>query len=264
MEKLKKMKNLFNLKSSVVVITGGYGYLGKAISQGLSLYNAKVYVLGRSQQKFNQVFDNSTMVKFIECDITDSISVNKAFSLIMKNEGMVTHLINNVTYTGNLDCARFPTLDSWNKGINSNLSSMYNCIKEIVPFFEKNKISKIINTSSMYGFVAPDFSVYDEFPDYLNPSVYGVSKAGVIQLTKYFSSYLAKQNILVNTVSPGPFPNQDVQKNKAFVKKLSQKTLLNRIGNPEELVGTYIYLCSDASNYMTGQNIVVDGGWTVR
>ncbi len=258
------MKNLFNLKNSVIAITGGYGYLGTAISQGLSLYNAKVYVLGRSQQKFNLAFEERSNIKFIECDTINPKSVNKAFSLIVKNEKMITHLINNVAYSGSLDSSSFPSSDSWEKGINGSLKSTYNCIKEIIPFFEKNKISKIINTSSMYSMVAPDFSVYKKFPNYLNPSVYGAAKAGVIQLTKYYASYLAEQNVLVNAVSPGPFPNLEVQKDREFIKQLNEKTLLNRIGNPEELVGAFIYLCSNASSYMTGQNIVVDGGWTVR
>ena len=258
------MKNLFNLKGSVVAITGGYGYLGKVISQGLSLYNAKVYVLGRSSQKFDLAFEKNNSIKFIECDTINSKSVNDAFTLIVKSEGLITHLINNVAYSGTLDNSSFPSTDSWEKGINGSLKSTYNCIKEIMPFFKKNKISKIINTTSMYGIVAPDFSIYKDFPNYLNPSVYGAAKAGIIQLTKYYSSLLAQRNILVNAVSPGPFPNLEVQKNKRFIEELNKRTLLNRIGDPEELVGAFIYLCSNASSYVTGQNIVVDGGWTVR
>src|SRR5690606_15062193 len=113
------------------------------------------------------------------------------------------------------------------------------------------------------GMVAPDFSVYENCEEYINPPHYGAAKAGVIQLTKYFASYLGKENIRVNCISPGPFPNKEVQKNETFISNLSRKTALKRIGKPEELVGSFIYLSSDASSFITGQNIVVDGGWTV-
>jgi NAD(P)-dependent dehydrogenase (short-subunit alcohol dehydrogenase family) len=116
----------------------------------------------------------------------------------------------------------------------------------------------------MYGVVAPDFGVYEDSPEYLNPPHYGAAKAGIIQLTKYYASYLGDLNILVNSVTPGPFPSETVQRNKTFIAALEKNTLLNRIGKPEDLAGIFTFLSSDASSFITGQNFIVDGGWTTR
>ena len=120
----------------------------------------------------------------------------------------------------------------------------------------------IINIGSMYGVVAPDLTIYgDSGQD--NPLYYGVAKAGVIHLTKYAASNLGAKNIRVNTVSPGPFPNPAKQPPGDFLSNLENKTLLRRIGFPHEVAGAVAFLASDAASYITGTNIVVDGGWTV-
>jgi NAD(P)-dependent dehydrogenase (short-subunit alcohol dehydrogenase family) len=116
----------------------------------------------------------------------------------------------------------------------------------------------------MYGVVAPDFDVYEGNLNFINPPHYGAAKAGILQLTRYYSSYLGKYSITVNSVTPGPFPSENVQKNKKFINKLASKTCLKRIGIPEDLSGVFIFLSSGASNYITGQNMIVDGGWTVK
>ena len=114
----------------------------------------------------------------------------------------------------------------------------------------------------MYGMVAPQFEVYEKHPQFLNPPHYGAAKAGVLQLGKYYASYLGTMNINVNTITPGPFPSDEVKENKSFVSALEQKTSLKRVGLPEDLAGAFVFLSSEASNYITGQNIIVDGGWT--
>jgi gluconate 5-dehydrogenase len=156
------------------------------------------------------------------------------------------------------------TDDEWAYGIDGSLNSVFRCIREVIPYFKSQGAGKIINVSSMYGIVAPQFEVYDDFPQFLNPPHYGAAKAGIIQLTKYYASYLGKLNINVNAVTPGPYPSDKVQKSDGFVKELEKKTCLNRIGNPEDLAGAFVFLASDASNYITGHNIVVDGGWTIK
>ena len=115
----------------------------------------------------------------------------------------------------------------------------------------------------MYGMVVPDLNIYKEREEFLNPPNYGVSKAGVIHLSKYYAMYLGKYNINVNSISPGPFPSEDVQKDKEFIKRLENKTKLKRIGNPEDLQGLILLLSSSMSSYITGQNIAIDGGWTI-
>jgi gluconate 5-dehydrogenase len=126
------------------------------------------------------------------------------------------------------------------------------------------KSGNIVNIASMYGVVVPDFKVYDgDCKPNFNPPQYGASKAGVIQLTKFFGEYLIGDNIRVNAISPGPFPSPSVQKNEEFVNCLAGKNPSRRIGNPEDLKGALLFLASDASKYVVGQNIQVDGGWTI-
>jgi gluconate 5-dehydrogenase len=115
----------------------------------------------------------------------------------------------------------------------------------------------------MYGVVSPDFRIYDDYKEFFNPPDYGAAKAGVIQLTKYYAAYYAPYNINVNCISPGPFPSPEVQKEIEFIKQLENKNPQKRIGRPDDLKGVVIFLASEASSYITGQNINVDGGWTI-
>lgn len=264
------MENLkvydFSLTNKVIAITGGYGYLGKAICYNLIHHGAKVMVLGKSSEKFKYTFKNSKLKKnihFISCDISCSESIDSAFSEIVKKFDKIDILINNAYYSKGQNPLKISESE-WNYGIDGTLSSIYRTIKYIAPLMIENKGGKIINVASMYGLVSPDFGVYRDYEEYLNPPHYGAAKAGVIQLTKYFANYLGHHNINVNSVTPGPFPNREVQKSEAFVEILKNKTALNRIGEPEDLAGIFTFLSSEASNFITGQNIIVDGGWTSR
>ncbi len=135
------------------------------------------------------------------------------------------------------------------------------CTGEIIPFFDKNSGGVIVNVASMYGMIAPDFDIYgDDIP--WNPPTYGAGKAGVLQFTRYCASALARRGIRVNSVTPGPFPNITPASNMEFIGRLSNKTMLKRTGKGEELNGALLLLASDASSFMTGTNIVVDGGMT--
>ena len=150
--------------------------------------------------------------------------------------------------------------ETWAYGLDGTVGVTFRCIREAVPFFQKAGGGTIVNIASMYGMIAPDHSIYGDTGNN-SPVTYGAGKAGVIQLTKYTASYLAKDNVRVNSITPGPFPKISTV-DPAFLKKLQSKTMLGRTGNPEELAGALILLCSDASSFMTGTNLVVDGGWT--
>jgi gluconate 5-dehydrogenase len=257
----------FDLNNKIVILTGGYGHLGKAITESLLFHGATVYVLGRDNDKFIDSFKDSDVIKeklfFEKCDVSKTDDIRDAFKNIESKTGIIDVLINNAAYLkGNLPESM--TDEDWQIGIDGTLNSVFRCIREIIPYFKKNSKGKIINVSSMYGVVAPQFEVYDEFPQFLNPPHYGAAKAGVIQLTKYYASYLGKFGINVNAVVPGPFPSLPVQKQMGFINALKAKTCLSRIGTPEDLAGAFVFLSSDASNYITGQNITVDGGWTIK
>ena len=124
--------------------------------------------------------------------------------------------------------------------------------------------SSIVNIASMYGIVSPYLAVYEPPCEAsLIPVNYSAGKASVIQMTRYFGTYLIDRKIRVNSISPGPFPSPKVQENKVFADRLREKNPSHRLGDPEDLKGAVLFLASDASKYVVGQNIQVDGGWTI-
>ncbi|MFD2247652.1 SDR family NAD(P)-dependent oxidoreductase [Pontibacter ruber] len=258
----KPINELFSLTGKVALVTGGYGHLGTAITESLAEAGATVYVLGRSVDKFEEAFKGKALDKvyFLTCDISQTESIANAFKQVQETQGRLDVLVNNAFYSKGQQPEQL-TDEEWAYGIDGNLNSVYRCIREVIPYL-KDKGGRIINVSSMYGMVSPDFSIYEESPASLNPPHYGAAKAGVLQLTRYFACYLGKYNITVNAVTPGPFPSEKVQQDKTFIEKLERKNPLHRIGKPEDLKGAFVYLASDASAYMTGQNMVLDGGWT--
>jgi len=258
----------FNLKNKIILVTGGYGFLGTAITKAMAFYGAKTYVLGRDKAKFDHSLskltaNQSVNIYFQACDISDSKSIELAFEKINEIEGKIDVLVNNAFYSKGQSPDKMTDTD-WEFGIDGTLNSVFRCIKGIIPFFKATGGGKIINVSSMYGIVAPQFEVYDESPEFLNPPHYGAAKAGVIQLTKYYAAYLGHLKINVNAVTPGPFPSDTVKENTGFIKALEKKTCLGRVGLPEDLAGAFVFLAAEASDYVTGQNIVVDGGWTAK
>jgi NAD(P)-dependent dehydrogenase (short-subunit alcohol dehydrogenase family) len=250
----------------VIVVTGGYGHLGSAICGSLLQSGAVVYVAARNIEKFKTVFKEELKtleqrLHFLKCDINSSESIANAFRELMNLEGRLDGLINNAFGSRGQSPYKLSRED-FNYTLDGSLGSVFDVIKLAIPFLSEG--SSIVNVSSMYGVVAPDFRVYLEHPEYLNPPHYGAAKAGVIQLSKYYASLLGHQGIRVNSVSPGPFPSKSIQENKTFMKELKMRTLLNRYGLPEELAGTFTFLMSDSAKFITGQNFIVDGGWSVR
>lgn len=260
------MVKTFNLDYKIVLVTGGYGFLGKAITESLLFHGAQVYVLGRDQDKFlnsfKEIKDKSNLF-FEYCDVSSTDEIKITFKKINDKTGKIDVLINNAFYSKG-QSPEIMTDEEWETGIDGTLNNVFRCIREIIPYFKETMGGKIINVSSMYGVVAPQFEVYDQFPQFLNPPHYGAAKAGIIQLTKYYASYLGNLGINVNTVTPGPFPSLSVQKSEGFVNELKKKTCLNKIGMPEDLAGVFVFLASEASNFITGQNIIIDGGWTIK
>jgi gluconate 5-dehydrogenase len=137
---------------------------------------------------------------------------------------------------------------------------VFRCTKLVLPFLNDN--ASIINIGSMYGLVSPDPGIYGT-TGLDNPGSYGAGKAAIVQFTRYCAVHLAPRKIRVNCISPGPFPDAAAQKNRTFLRALSRKVPLGRVGRPEEIQGAVIFLASAASGYVTGQNIIVDGGWTI-
>jgi len=193
-------------------------------------------------------------------DILDRESIRRAVEFIKTRHGRLDVLV-NCGWSGKKNTFESITDEDWRYDIDVNLNAVFATIKETVPLL-KETAGVIVNIASMYGHLAPDYKIY-EGNEFANPPSYGVAKAGVIQLTKYLASFLSPYGIRVNCISPGPFPFTETCKNEEFIESLKSRTVLGRIGYPDDMKGVVALLCSDASKYITGQNICVDGGWSV-
>jgi NAD(P)-dependent dehydrogenase (short-subunit alcohol dehydrogenase family) len=261
---MKSLKELLSLQNKTVFITGGAGHLGTAMCEALAELGANIVIGSRDKEKSNSITKKlseefGVQASAVQLDITNPETIEEALLLIEKEHGGLDILINNA-WSGKKNTFESISIDDWKYDIDVCLNGVFYTVKKAFPYLKKTK-GVIVNIASMYGHVAPDYKMYAG-TDHANPPSYGAAKAGVIQLTKYLASFLSPHGIRVNAISPGPFPFSDIVKNAEFMGALEAKTMLNRLGNPEDLKGAIALLSSDASSYMTGQNICVDGGWT--
>ncbi|MFX1500539.1 MAG: SDR family oxidoreductase [Promethearchaeota archaeon] len=260
------LSNLMDLKDKVILITGGSGHLGAAMCEALAEFNATLYIGSRSFNKNLELSKNLTN-KFnnlnypIKLDVSNIISIERNIQEIMKEHHKIDVLINNAYYGAGKDLISMEYND-WYKGIDGTINSVYRTTKLVLPHMIKRKSGKIINVSSMYGIISPDVSIYTNTPFY-NPANYGAGKAAIIQFTKFIAAVYGTYGINSNVISPGPFPNEQVQKNHEFISRLKNKVPLKRIGFPDDLKGIIVLLSSDASNFFNGTNIIIDGGWSI-
>ena len=259
------MKNeIFSMEGKVVIFTGGAGWLGQPMTKTLLDYGAKVAVIGRTDrlgEDFDEYRQSGQMI-FLSADLQKTEQIKTAFAKVKETYGKIDVLVNAAANTGNHGGYLIDKItdEGWAAGTDGILGTPFRCIREVLPYFDEQGGGNIVNVGSMYGIIAPDFDVYgDNIP--WNPPTYSAPKAGVLQLTRYCASALTRRNIRVNSLTPGAFPN--VSKNpEDFVARLSAKAMLKRTGLPQDLCGPLLLLCSDASAFMTGTNIVVDGGMT--
>jgi len=253
-------KNLFSLRGKVVIITGGAGMLGLEYARNLSGAGAKVVLFDVRSNARAKKFDH------VVVDITKKKEVIKAVKLVIKKYSRIDVLINNAAMNpvpGIEESAwqfspyeRYP-LELWEREIAVGLTGMLLCSQAVIPIMKKQKSGSIINVSSIYGLVAPDNRIYERGK--FKSIGYATVKGAVPNFTRALASYLRVTGIRVNTLTPGGvFAGQT----PAFVKKYSERTLLGRMANQDEYNGAILFLASDASSYMTGANLVVDGGWT--
>ncbi len=261
--------DLMSLKNRTSLIIGGYGLLGSQITEVLAEFGSNVIVASRNVEKGTQFIKNlkkkykAVNAYFVEVDINNVSSIIRMKNNIQKINNSKLDILVNCGWSGNKNTFESISDDDWDYDVNICLNGVFKTIKYVTPLLKNGKNPNILNIASMYGHVAPDYRMYDS-EKFANPPSYGAAKAGVIQLTKYLSSFLSTYKIRVNCISPGPFPFETIQiENPKFIKRLASKNPLNRIGKPYEIKGPTILLCSDAGSYITGQNFCVDGGWSV-
>lgn len=258
---------LFSLEGKVAIVTGGAGHLGSVISEGLAEAGANVVIASRNEGRCKKLagmlskkYNINAMG--IAMDIRSVDTVRERMREISHKMGAIDILINNASFGKPGKSIETLSDEDWLEGIEGTIHGVFRCTQAVVPYMEKRKFGVIINISSMYGIVSPDPRVYGD-SGYDNPPNYGAGKAAIIQFTRYTACHLANKGIRVNSISPGAFPSPQVQENQWFISNLIKKIPLGRIGQPSDLKGVVVFLASEASSYITGQNIIIDGGWTV-
>jgi NAD(P)-dependent dehydrogenase (short-subunit alcohol dehydrogenase family) len=260
----------FRLDGRVAFVTGAAGHLGKSMARALVGAGAHVVLNGRRKDALEALaaeLKSNGGVTSIACfDVTDAAAVVREIAEVGKKHGRLDVLVNNASASrpGTMETA---TEDDFDRAYRINVSAAFHLIQLSLPLLKEAAKrtmggASVINIASMYGTVSPDPSIYG-VSGANSPPYYGAAKAGLIQLTRYAACHLAADRIRVNCISPGPFPAATyLERDPEFATRLSAKVPLGRIGNPDEMQGPLLFLASDASSYVTGANLAVDGGWT--
>ncbi|WRS26727.1 SDR family oxidoreductase [Oscillospiraceae bacterium MB08-C2-2] len=260
------MRDLFDLTGKTVVITGGATHLGRAMSEALCRYGANL-VIGSRDAERNRVLAAELSQRYevscigLELDFASEKSSQQFIESVLKKHGRVDILLNNAAFSNPGSIEEQP-LEAFMKGVEGTLGGTYCITQQAVKAMLTQGGGNIINVGSMYGVVSPDPALYEGTSNTINPMNYGCGKAAIGQMTRYLACRYGRKGIRANCVVPGPFPNPQVQKDELFAQKLADKTPLGRIGQPGDLMGAVVFLASDASSYITGQSLHVDGGWT--
>ncbi len=271
----------FDLSGRVAVVTGGPGLLGKEFCRTLAEAGAAVVVADLNADGIN-VLATSLIQDGYHClgittDVTQPESVRNLVAETLATFGRLDILVNSAALDPKFDpdalvanakrgalsgsFEDYP-LDAWKAALDVNLTGMFLCCQAAVkPMLAQGKKGSIINICSTYGLVAPDQRIYQRggLQTSYKPVYYSVTKAGVLGLTRYLSAYYAGSEIRVNALTPGGIYNNH---DEEFLTAYSARTIMGRMANKDEMNGAILFLASDASSYMTGSNLVVDGGWT--
>ena len=259
---------MYKLKNKTIIITGGSGLIGSAFSIVSAKYGANVVIIDIDKKKSDNLVKQikektgNCKVIYLKCDITNLNDIKKTINMILNKFGEISVLVNNAYPRNNNYGKKYEdvTYGDFCENINLHVGGYFLITQQVSKVMIKQNCGNIINIGSIYGFAAPRFEIY-KGTKMTMPIEYAAIKGAIINLTKYLASYLGKYNIRVNCISPGGvFDNQP----ESFVKKYSQKVLLGkRMAKTDDLTGTLLFLLSDVSKYITGQNIIVDGGWSL-
>jgi NAD(P)-dependent dehydrogenase (short-subunit alcohol dehydrogenase family) len=274
---VKLREHLFRLDGRVAIITGGAGLLGREYCHALAEFGAHVIVAdicGSVAQELGAQIGQSGAPRAIgiETDVSDKASVQSMVNQTLGEFGQVDILVNNAALDPKFDVQHahehvnafedYP-VELWDQGIAVNLTGLFLCAQAVARSMLERGKGVIVNVCSTYGLVGPDQRLYEQdapnAPRIYKPVVYSVTKSAVLGLTRYLATYWAGRNIRVNALTPGGVFNGH---DEEFVRRYSYRTPLGRMADKSEYCGALLFLVSDASSYMTGANLVVDGGWT--
>jgi NAD(P)-dependent dehydrogenase (short-subunit alcohol dehydrogenase family) len=273
---MPNIMNKFCLNDRTALVTGGAGLLGRQFSRALGEAGARVVVadldLDAAQTYGQHLVADGIQAKATAVDVTDPGSVSGMVESAVAEFGSLDVLVNSAALDPKFDpenmdaqsANAFETypLETWKNAMDVNLTGLFlACQAAAKQMLTQDYGGVIINICSIYGLVGPDQRLYErpEGPRQYKPVYYTVSKAGVLGLTRYLATYYAGKPIRVNALTPGGVFNQH---DDAFLKSYAARTVMGRMADPDEMSGAIVFLASDASSYMTGANLIVDGGWT--
>lgn len=258
------LKKLFHLEGKSVLITGAAGQIGRELCRAYLECGVRVFAtdldMDRMKERLGKLNNGvSPDILFFEMDISKRDSVDKTFDNIFSEYGCLDILINNAgvnTFEPFKDRSEI----AFDFVMDVNLKGTFFCLQRYVAELIKRKCKGvIINIASFYGVISPDLRIYTDCAR-TNSEVYGATKAGIIQMTRYFAANLAQYGIRVNCVSPGGIFNSEAPQGEDFVKNYSFRCPMGRLADTKEMMGGILYLSSDAASYTTGHNLVIDGG----
>jgi len=268
---MTEIQSIFSLKGKTAIVTGACGLIGRAQCKALSEFGAAVAVCDIDISDKEEILLELNPESFaVQTDVSDIDSLTKSKEIILSRTGRIDILVNNAavndifTGQGLVKQSMFEnySLEFWNKSLEINVTGTFLSCRVFGSIIAQNGGGSIINIASTYGIVGPDQSIYtDETGNqkfYKSPS-YPTGKGAILNFTRYLASYWGKNGVRVNTLSPGGV--EDGQDNY-FVENYSKRTMLRRMAKPSDYAGAVVFLASEASSYMTGANLVVDGGWT--
>jgi NAD(P)-dependent dehydrogenase (short-subunit alcohol dehydrogenase family) len=264
---------LFSLKGKTAIVTGGCGLLGKNHCEALAEAGAIVIVADvdeTASQNFAKQLGNAHTG--IGLDVSNDLSVMEAKEIILERYGKIDVLVNNAAIndmfenpTVALELSKFENypLNLWKKSIDVNVTGVFLCSQIFGSVMTEAGSGSIINIASTYAITAPDQKLYQNEKleqTFYKSAAYPTTKGAVLSFTKFLAAYWGNKGIRVNALSPGGVENgQD----DFFIKNYGSRTLLGRMANQKDYKGAIVFLASEASSYMTGANLVVDGGWTI-
>ncbi len=241
------------LTDKIIIVTGGSGLIGKEIvsdiiSKGGFAINADIIV------------ETNLKDGTVQMDITDDQSIIAGINHIMNMFGRIDGFVNNA-YPRTKDWGtKFEEIDpaSWRANIDMQLNGYFVCCQKILKIMASQGYGSIVNIASIYGVVGNDFTLYEDYGG-TSPAAYSAIKGGIINFTRYLASYYGKKGIRINCVSPGGILDKQ---HPSFIEKYVKKVPIGRMGTPEDIAPSVSFLLSEEARYITGHNLIVDGGWT--